>query len=102
MNEIRESSSGKSFAAIALIGLSLAIVLGRDLYLTTKQKTALRQISAQQDQGVLQSRQVAANFEKMMRDLLELAKTDSEAKAIITKYGITVTQPPAAPAPAKK
>ncbi|MCX6997800.1 MAG: hypothetical protein NTV49_12110 [Kiritimatiellaeota bacterium] len=100
MNEITESSD-KAFWPIALVALSLILVLGRDLYVSSKQKVMLKQIGIQQDQGVLQSRQVAANFEKMMRDLLQLAQTDTDAKAIVTKYGIKITEPPAAPAPAR-
>ena len=32
-----------------------------------------------------------AGLQKFARDLIEVAKTDDEAKAIVTKYGIAVT-----------
>lgn len=47
-----------------------------------------------------QSEQTQKLFTTVMSDLVELANTDKEAKAIVDGYGIRVT-PPAAPEPAK-
>ena len=54
----------------------------------------------QQVKMVDQSRRVQAGLQKFARDLIEVAKTDEDAKAIVTKYGISVTNPAPAAAPA--
>jgi hypothetical protein len=100
MNEDTPSTSaargGNPFLPIVLIALSLIIVLGQNLLTARAQKSALNQVLAQQKPAIEQSRQVAARFTKMMGDLLQLAQTDAEAKAIATKHGIAFTPGPAA------
>ena len=51
------------------------------------------QLRDQQVKLVEQSRRVQGGLQKFARDLVEVAKTDEEAKAIVTKYGISVTNP---------
>ena len=95
MNQTSESN-GRTGWPIVLIAASLLLVLGRDLLDNNRQQAALKLTVARQEEGVAKSRDVAKGFEKMMRDLLQLAQTDTEAKAIVAKYGIAVNAPPAA------
>jgi len=93
MNQIA-ASNHRIYGPVILIAASIIVLLGRDLLDATQQQAKLKQIIAQQEQGVIRSRQVAASFEKMMRDLLQMAQTDADAKAIIAKYGIAINPPP--------
>ena len=94
MNEQIEPRSN-AFLPIVLIAASLLVFLGRDLAITRQQKTELKQVVEQQAPALAQSREVGAKFEKMVRDLLQLAQTDEEARAIVAKYGISVNTAPA-------
>jgi hypothetical protein len=113
MNSESNSSGGKSFLPIVLISLSLIVFLSwqwnviaknRDNLNTTKQKLdefVTNNIPKLDDQ-VAKARQVQSGLEKLVLDLLEVAKTDADAKAIVTKYNIQQQAPPAgAPSPAK-
>jgi len=90
MNDQLEPSKN-AFLPIVLIAVSLLIVWGRDLTIVRQQKTAIKQVIEQQVVPALaQSREAGAKFEKMVRELLQLAQTDDEARAIVVKYGISV------------
>jgi len=55
------------------------------------------------DEQVNKSKQIQTGLEKLVLDLIELAKTDPDAKAIVAKYNIQQQAPPAgagAPKPA--
>jgi len=112
MNSDSTSSGGKSFLPIVLISLSLIcfflwqlkiISQNRDNLNTNKQK--LDEFVAQNiprlDDQVKKAEQIQSGLEKLVLDLLELAKTDNDAKAIVTKYNIQQNGPAASPAPAK-
>lgn len=104
MNENTQPTStccGNPFLPIVLIAVSLIVVLGQNLLSVREQKSTLNQVVEQQKPAIEQSRQVQVHFKKMMMDLLQLAQTDAEAKAIATKYGITFT-PANTAAPAAK
>ena len=93
-----------AFWPVMLVGLSLIAVLVWQLRAATQVKEHGAQMRDQQVKLVNQSRREQAGLQKFARDLIEVAKTDDEAKAIVTKYGIAVTNSgaaaPAAPAPA--
>jgi hypothetical protein len=91
--------SYSAFLPVLLVALSFVILLGRDLSLTRQQKGALKQMHEQQTVNVEKSRQAQAAFEKLMRDLIRLAQTDQDARAVVTKYNINFT-PAQQPAPA--
>ena len=60
-----------------------------------------REAAIAQSEGVKQSRVVQGNLEKLVRDVLDIAQAgDSDAKAVIQKYGIQ-SNSPVAPSPAK-
>ncbi len=96
----------------ALLSAALAVVLVNQTVNTFKQRTALREGKAQlidafknREPLVKQSADLQKKLQDLVLDLLLLAKTDEEAKAIIGKYNIQQNLPPAggevpAPAPA--
>jgi hypothetical protein len=49
---------------------------------------------------VEQSKEVQAKLEKLARDLIDVAGGDDDAKAIVTKYQINVTNPTPGSSPA--
>ncbi|MEA3186669.1 MAG: hypothetical protein QOD99_499 [Chthoniobacter sp.] len=77
-----------AFLPLVLIALSLIFVFIFQLTAITQQRAAFQSAIVNQDAGVKQSRQIQGNLEKLVRDLLEVAQTDSEAKSVVTKYGI--------------
>jgi len=98
---------------ILLISLSLIFLFAWELKNISQQREAL-QTSRQKlddyaqgnmprlDDQVQKAKQVQAGLEKLVMDLLDVAKTDPEAKAIVDKYKIQQQAPPAgatAPAP---
>jgi hypothetical protein len=104
-------SSGPSLhLPFALLCAALAVVLVNQTTNTFKQRTALREGKAQlidayknREPLVKQSADLQKKLQDLVLDLMLLAKTDEEAKAIITKYNIQQNTPAAggeAPAPA--
>ena len=89
-----------AFWPVMLVGLSLIAVLVWQLRAATQVKEHGAQMRDQQVKLVEQSRRIQVGLQKFARDLIEVAKTDDEAKAIVTKYGIAVTNSGAAAAPA--
>ena len=94
----------------ALLSAALAVVLINQTANTFKQRTALREGKAQlidayktREPLVKQSGDLQKKLQDLVLDLLLLAKTDEDAKAIATKYNIQQNAPggdAAAPAPA--
>lgn len=103
---------GGMFIPFIILGVSVGVIVGA-LYGDIKMSGTMLdgQIAAQKNQLVgmnaqLQGQQgqqlVAArnHYYGLYSDLVELAKTDTDAAAIATKYGIRITQPannPSAP-----
>ncbi len=59
----------------------------------------LRDLSVQREALVKQSEQVKSQYVSLLNDVLELAKTDDDAKKIVEKWNIRQQQPSAAPEP---
>jgi cytoskeletal protein RodZ len=94
------TSGPTAFWPVMLVGLSLCSILVWQLIVANQVREHGTQMRDQQVKVVEQSRKVQAGLQKFARDLIEVAKTDETAKAIVTKYGIAVTNPAAAaPAP---
>lgn len=89
-----------AFWPFMLLGLSVCSILVWQLKVANQVREHGTQMRDQQIKLVDQSRRVQAGLQKFARDLIEVAKTDDEAKAIVTKYGIAVTNSGAAAAPA--
>lgn len=89
------SSQATIFWAQALLSVAFFLLVGWQLFMGWQQYQYLRR---QRDQGmqlVTQSLATQNALRKLALDLLELAKTDVEAKALIEKYKIA----PGTPAP---
>jgi hypothetical protein len=98
------TSSGEpvrsAFLPVTLCALALLLFFVWQFVLVTKNKSAIKAQVTQRDQMVGQARTAQNELQRICMDLLELGKTDPEAKAIADKYGITIT-PPAAGAAAR-
>lgn len=102
------ASSGFSLhLPFALLSAALAVVLINQTANTFKQRTALREGKAQlidayknREPLVKQSAELQKKLQDLVLDLLLLAKTDEDAKAIATKYNIQQSAPAGADAPA--
>jgi cytoskeletal protein RodZ len=94
------STGQTAFWPVVLVGLSLCAILVWQLRVQNEAKDHGTQMRDQQVKLVEQSRRVQAGLQKFARDLIEVAKTDDEAKAIVAKAGISITNPGTAAAPA--
>lgn len=57
----------------------------------------LRELSAQREALVKQSEQVKSQYVSLLNDVLELAKTDDDAKTIVEKWNIRQQESAASP-----
>lgn len=81
-------SSFSSFLPLCLLAASLIIVLGWQMTLSVQQYLATVEIAGKQAVMGEQAAQAESKLQAMMTDLLQLAKTDPEAKLIVTKYRV--------------
>ncbi len=87
-------SIGKdAFLPLMLLIVSVLLLFIWQVNGFSEQKTALRATIDRQDQMVKQSLQVQASLQKLLTDLLELAKTDQLAQQIVTKHNIQQQAP---------
>ena len=109
------NSSISALLPLALLSAAFAVVMIAQTTTAFKAKTALRDGKAQlidlyrqREPQVKQSAAVQKQLQDLILDLLLLAKTDPEAKAIVDKFGIQqqvpaaggdAAAPAAAPAP---
>ena len=95
------SSSGPTaFWPFLLVAVSLCSILGWQIRVASQVQEHGAQLRDQQVKVVEQSKRMQAGLQKFARDLIEVAKTDADAKAIVDKYGISVNSPAPAAAPA--
>lgn len=87
------SRSYHGFWPVLLIGLSLLLIFAWELRVNTLTRQSAQQLQQQQVTLVDQATKVQAGLEKLVRGLVELAKTDGEAQKLVTKFGIKVNDP---------
>ncbi len=87
------------FWPFVLLALSVCAILTWQLIVGNQVHQHASQLIEQQNKLVEQSRRVQGGLQKFARDLVEVAKTDEDAKAIVTKYGISVANPAPAATP---
>lgn len=90
------------FWPVLLIGLSILLIFTWEIRVNMAVRQTLQDSQEQQTRLVEQSKKVQAGLEKLVRGLVELAKTDEEAKKLVTKFGIKLnnpTLPTSTPAP---
>jgi len=102
------SENGSLLIPFALLTAAIAVVMVAQTWNTFRARTALRENKTQlievvkkREPMVAQSGEIQKKLEKLILDLLVLAKTDEDAKAIVQKYNIQQGNPTgAAEAPA--
>ena len=91
-----------AFLPLLLLSLSLLSLLIWQLTNLSSQRSNLQATLQRQTEYVLQSRQVQSSLQKIAVELIELAKTDAAAKAVVDKYGIRQQSPSGIPGGAAK
>ena len=81
------------FWPVLLIGVSLVLVLGWEIQVGVYTRGNTEQLREQQLHVVDQAKKVQGELEKIVRGLVELAKTDDAAAQIVTKFGIKLNNP---------
>ncbi|MEI8341278.1 MAG: hypothetical protein WCH43_07045 [Verrucomicrobiota bacterium] len=91
------------FIPFLLIALSLVVLSLWQIKSITGDRTEIQAMMQQQTEPVNKSKQVQAGLEKIVLELLQLARDgDPDAKAIVAKYNISQQAPgTAAPSPVK-
>jgi len=74
------------FVPFLILGLSYCIFLVWQLANVNTQHTALERTIQQQEAQVQQSGRVQGALTKLYQDLIETAKTENDAKAVVQKY----------------
>ncbi len=90
------------FWPVLLIGLSILLIFAWEVRINIFTRENARQLQQQQVAVVEQATKIQAGLEKLVRGLVELAKTDEEAQKLVTKFGIKLnnpTVPTSTPAP---
>lgn len=112
MSDDFSSRSGKPFIPLVLLSVSVISLFIWNLKNISQQQSALQatklkwENATQTDipkleEQAKQSKQIQSNLEKLVLDLMETAKTDPDAKAIVAKYNIRQQAPAASPTPAE-
>jgi hypothetical protein len=81
------------FWPLFLMVVSLAVFLGWQVTLSVQQYIASLRMQDQQAALTEQAAQAETKLQTMMMDLLELAKNDPEARAIVGRYNIKFNPP---------
>lgn len=89
MNTCEENTTRFTpFWPLCLMALSLVVFLGWQVTTAAQQYIGLVRLADQQTFQTGQAMQVEKKLQAMMMDLLDLSKTDAEARSIVAKYGI--------------
>jgi hypothetical protein len=94
---MNDSSPRSAFLPLTLVSASLLIILSWQIYLSLQTRSNARAQFEQRKQLVEQSTKVQGGLENLLNDLLTLAETDKDAKAVVDKYQIRRNAPPSAP-----
>ncbi len=86
-------SSYHGFWPVLLIGLSILFIFAWEVRINMLTRESAQKLQQQQVTLVDQSTKVQAGLEKLVRGLVDLAKTDEEAKNLVTKFGIKLNNP---------
>ena len=81
------------FWPVLLLGLSLLLVFSWEIWVGVATRQSAQQLRDQQVKVVEQATKVQGGLEKIVRGLVDLAKTDEAAQKLVTKFGIKVNNP---------
>jgi len=76
------------FWPICMIAVSMAVFLSWQVISGARQYINLLRLADQQNALSGQAVQAESKLQAMMMDLLNLSKTDTDARTVVTKYGI--------------
>jgi hypothetical protein len=82
------------FWPLCLMALSLTAFLSWQVTVAAQQYIASLRLADQQALLAGQAAQAEGKLQAMMMDLLDLSKTDADARAIVSKYGIKFNPAP--------
>jgi type II secretory pathway component PulJ len=83
------------FWPLLVMGTSLLLVLSWEILVGVQTRQNVQQTQEQQLRLVDQAKQVEVGLEKLVRGLVDLSKTDDDAKRLVTKFGIKINEPAA-------
>ncbi len=86
-------SASDIFWPVLLMGLSLVLVLSWEIWIGAETRRSAQQLQEQQVKVVDQAKQAQLSLEKLVRGLVDLARTDENAKKLVTKFGIKLNNP---------
>jgi hypothetical protein len=86
-----------AFLPVLLLSISLLTVFVWQLVGSFQQRSMLQNSIQRQDELVSQAGAVQKSLERLLTDLLELAKTNEQARAVVEKYKIARQTPPQTP-----
>jgi ABC-type hemin transport system substrate-binding protein len=90
------------FWPVLLLGLSLLLVFTWEIWVGVATRSTAQQLQEQQVRMVDQAKQAQSGLEKLVRELVDLSKTDDAAKKLVTKFGVklnNLSAPAATPTP---
>ena len=96
-SEFRPGFKMDAFIPLVLLSVSIIVLLGWQVSVSSTQKSAIENAITRQTPAVNQAQQVQGSVSKLVTDLLQAAQTDEGARAIVAKYKIQ--QNGAAPSP---
>jgi hypothetical protein len=85
--------SYNGFWPVLLIGVSLIVILSWEIWVGVATRQSSQQLGEQQVKVVEQAKQAQVGLEKLVRGLVDLARTDDNAQKLVTKFGIKVNEP---------
>jgi len=88
------------FWPLCLMAVSLVTILGWQTTIAVQQYVGSLRLTDQQAAMATQAAQAESKLQAMMTDLLQLSKTDAEAKTIVSKYRIKLNSDQPAELPA--
>lgn len=77
------------FLPITFLAATILVLLISQAWAGWQQRDSLKAMQAQREELVKQSRAIQGTLQKLMEDLLVLAQTDPEARALVDKYKVS-------------
>ena len=99
-SEFDSNEKMSAFLPLVLTTLTIIILIAFQLQGMVSARSQVHAMIAQGEPVVAQAQQAQAGLQKLATDLLEAAKTDKDAEAIIKEFGISMQGSAAAPVPA--
>lgn len=100
MNTPTSTSAGTPFSPfwpLIMLGVSVVLFMGWQVVMGARQHVDLLRLADQQNILATQAGQREAQLQSLMMELLDLAKTDDDAREIADKYNIKFNPPSAEP-----